>query len=177
MHKKTSSSTFFRYILYKRPNEDKLGLSYFYMDESTNGWILSQENINSDSGTLANTLRPLFDFYDRKVRYYRIYVSLAQWIIWIPFQSCCGVARLSRSKALDTCSTATSLQSSMLLLHRLVTVKVGTTLSQLTRPLSERPKCSKAQFVFLTFYRSCVVGQNVWSLAFTQYTQISSISQ
>lgn len=76
MHKKTSSSTFFRYILYKRPNEDKLGLSYFYMDESTNGWILSQENINS-SGTLANTLRPLFDFYDRKVRYYRIYVSLA----------------------------------------------------------------------------------------------------
>lgn len=77
MHKKTSSSTFFRYILYKRPNKDKLGLSYFYMDESTNGWILSQENINSDSGTLANTLRPLFDFYDRKVRYYRIYVSLA----------------------------------------------------------------------------------------------------
>lgn len=77
MHKKTSSSTFFRYILYKRPNEDKLGLSYFYMDESTNGWILSQQNINSDSGTLANTLRPLFDFYDRKVRYYRIYVSLA----------------------------------------------------------------------------------------------------
>ncbi|XP_004561559.2 deoxyribonuclease-2-alpha [Maylandia zebra] len=55
------------YILYKRPNEDKLGLSYFYMDESTNGWILSQENINSDSGTLANTLRPLFDFYDRKI--------------------------------------------------------------------------------------------------------------
>ncbi|CAB1445373.1 unnamed protein product, partial [Pleuronectes platessa] len=42
------------------------GLSYLYMDESTNGWIPSKENINSNSGTLAHTLKPLLDFYDRK---------------------------------------------------------------------------------------------------------------
>lgn len=55
------------YILYKYPNMDNRGLSYLYMDERTNGWILSKENINSASGTLANTLKPLLDFYDRKI--------------------------------------------------------------------------------------------------------------
>ncbi|XP_053286023.1 deoxyribonuclease-2-alpha isoform X3 [Pleuronectes platessa] len=54
------------YILYKLPNMNDGGLSYLYMDESTNGWIRSKENINSNSGTLAHTLKPLLDFYDRK---------------------------------------------------------------------------------------------------------------
>ncbi|XP_041647896.1 deoxyribonuclease-2-alpha-like isoform X2 [Cheilinus undulatus] len=52
------------YILYKLPNKDGKGLSYLYMDESTRGWTLSREKINSKSGTLANTLKPLMDFYD-----------------------------------------------------------------------------------------------------------------
>ncbi|XP_070688733.1 deoxyribonuclease-2-alpha isoform X3 [Pempheris klunzingeri] len=39
---------------------------YLYMDESTNGWIRSEKNISSTSGTLANTLKPLFDFYDKE---------------------------------------------------------------------------------------------------------------
>ncbi|XP_039983665.1 deoxyribonuclease-2-alpha-like isoform X2 [Xiphias gladius] len=56
-----------RYILYKLPNVNGDGLLYLYMDESTNGWKLSREKINSKSGTLANTLKPLLDFYDRKV--------------------------------------------------------------------------------------------------------------
>ncbi|XP_062252046.1 deoxyribonuclease-2-alpha-like [Platichthys flesus] len=55
------------YILYKLPKINDGGLSYLYMDESTNGWIPSQENINSNSGTLAHTLKPLLDFYDRKM--------------------------------------------------------------------------------------------------------------
>ncbi|XP_023266820.1 deoxyribonuclease-2-alpha-like isoform X1 [Seriola lalandi dorsalis] len=55
------------YILYKLPNVKGRGLSYLYMDESTNGWKLSKENIGSKTGTLANTLKPLFDFYDRKI--------------------------------------------------------------------------------------------------------------
>ncbi|XP_040896016.1 deoxyribonuclease-2-alpha-like [Toxotes jaculatrix] len=55
------------YILYKLPKVNDGGLSYLYMDENTNGWKLSRQNINSKSGTLANTLKPLFDFYDRKV--------------------------------------------------------------------------------------------------------------
>ncbi|XP_041862342.1 deoxyribonuclease-2-beta-like [Melanotaenia boesemani] len=54
------------YILYKLPNIKDGGLSYFYMDESTNGWKLSKEKINSTSGSLANTLKPLLDFYDKK---------------------------------------------------------------------------------------------------------------
>ncbi|XP_062252044.1 deoxyribonuclease-2-alpha-like [Platichthys flesus] len=54
------------YILYKLPKMNDGGLSYLYMDESTNGWIRSRENINSSSGTLAHTLKPLLDFYDRK---------------------------------------------------------------------------------------------------------------
>ncbi|TKS74707.1 Deoxyribonuclease-2-beta [Collichthys lucidus] len=36
------------------------------MDESTRGWELSREKINSRSCTLANTLKPLLDFYDNK---------------------------------------------------------------------------------------------------------------
>ncbi|KAK9519379.1 hypothetical protein VZT92_022114 [Zoarces viviparus] len=51
------------YILYKLPNVNGYGLSYLYMDESTNGWKVSKKEINSDSGTLANTLKPLLDFY------------------------------------------------------------------------------------------------------------------
>ncbi|TMS20574.1 Deoxyribonuclease-2-alpha [Larimichthys crocea] len=54
------------YILYKLPKMEDDGLSYMYMDESTRGWELSREKINSRSGTLANTLKPLLDFYDRK---------------------------------------------------------------------------------------------------------------
>eukprot|EP00064_Thunnus_orientalis_P004472 superscaffoldBa00000407_g4484 len=54
------------YILYKLPPMNDDGLSYAYMDESTNGWVFSRETINSTSGTLANTLKPLLDFYDRK---------------------------------------------------------------------------------------------------------------
>ncbi|XP_033937182.1 deoxyribonuclease-2-alpha-like [Pseudochaenichthys georgianus] len=49
------------YILYKLP-----GLSYMYMDESTNGWKLSGNTIDSSSGTLGNTLEPLLDYYVRK---------------------------------------------------------------------------------------------------------------
>lgn len=58
-----------RYILYKLPKGDDEGLSYLYMDEGTRGWELSKKTINSKSGTLANTLKPLLDFYDRKVMY------------------------------------------------------------------------------------------------------------
>ncbi|XP_024861115.1 deoxyribonuclease-2-alpha isoform X2 [Kryptolebias marmoratus] len=36
------------------------------MDESTNGLKLSKKNINSETGSLGNTLKPLLDFYDRK---------------------------------------------------------------------------------------------------------------
>ncbi|KAK1897195.1 Deoxyribonuclease-2-beta [Dissostichus eleginoides] len=54
------------YILYKLPLGDCSGLSYLYMDESTNGWKLSRNTIDSSSGTLANTLEPLLDFYDRQ---------------------------------------------------------------------------------------------------------------
>lgn len=56
-----------RYILYKFPKGDDEGLSYLYMDEGTRGWELSKKTINSKSGTLANTLKPLLDFYDRKI--------------------------------------------------------------------------------------------------------------
>lgn len=54
------------YILYKLPHAKKDRLSYLYMDESTDGWKLSKEAINSKSGSLANTLKPLLDFDDRK---------------------------------------------------------------------------------------------------------------
>ncbi|XP_067368156.1 deoxyribonuclease-2-alpha-like isoform X1 [Channa argus] len=54
------------YILYKLPNLGNGGLSYLYMDDSTGGWQLSKETINSKSGTLANTLRPLLAFYEKK---------------------------------------------------------------------------------------------------------------
>uniref|UniRef100_A0A4W6E4P2 Deoxyribonuclease-2-alpha n=1 Tax=Lates calcarifer TaxID=8187 RepID=A0A4W6E4P2_LATCA len=54
------------YILYKLPNVKDGGLSYLYMDESTGGWRRSTEKINSRSGALANTLKPLLDFYNRK---------------------------------------------------------------------------------------------------------------
>ncbi|KAM4548828.1 deoxyribonuclease-2-alpha-like [Odontesthes bonariensis] len=54
------------FILYKLPNVNEDGLSYFYMDEGTNGWKLSKEKINGKSGSMANTLKPLLDFYDRK---------------------------------------------------------------------------------------------------------------
>lgn len=57
-----------RYIVYKYPSGTD-DLSYLYMDESTNGWTVSNKAINSKSGTLANTLKPLLDFYDRKVMY------------------------------------------------------------------------------------------------------------
>ncbi|XP_041792092.1 deoxyribonuclease-2-alpha-like [Chelmon rostratus] len=54
------------YILYKLPCVNGDGLSYLYMDESTNGWKLSNKKINSKSGTVANTLKPLLHFYDKK---------------------------------------------------------------------------------------------------------------
>ncbi|XP_038571699.1 deoxyribonuclease-2-alpha-like isoform X1 [Micropterus salmoides] len=54
-------------FLYKLPKGDDEGLSYLYMDEGTRGWELSKKTINSKSGTLANTLKPLLDFYDRKI--------------------------------------------------------------------------------------------------------------
>ncbi|XP_059196367.1 plancitoxin-1-like [Centropristis striata] len=54
------------YILYKLPNTNGRGLSYLYMDKSTNGWQMSNKMINSESGTLANTLKPLLDFYNTK---------------------------------------------------------------------------------------------------------------
>uniref|UniRef100_A0A8D2ZJ03 Deoxyribonuclease-2-alpha n=1 Tax=Scophthalmus maximus TaxID=52904 RepID=A0A8D2ZJ03_SCOMX len=55
------------YILYKLPNVNNGGLAYLYMDKSTNGWNRSRKNIDSTSGTLANTLKPLLDFYKRKM--------------------------------------------------------------------------------------------------------------
>ncbi|KAG7513553.1 deoxyribonuclease-2-alpha-like [Solea senegalensis] len=55
------------FVLYKLPNLRDGGLSYLYMDESTKGWRLSRETINSASGALAYTLKPLLDFYDRKI--------------------------------------------------------------------------------------------------------------
>ncbi|KAL3047359.1 hypothetical protein OYC64_021553 [Pagothenia borchgrevinki] len=55
------------YILYKLPlGHSDNGLSYLYMDESTDGWEISKNTIDSSSGTLANTLEPLLDFYVRK---------------------------------------------------------------------------------------------------------------
>ncbi|KAK2835453.1 hypothetical protein Q5P01_015937 [Channa striata] len=54
------------YILYKLPNLNNGGLLYLYMDDSTNGWQLSEQQINSKSATLANTLKPLLDFYKKK---------------------------------------------------------------------------------------------------------------
>nr|XP_046247947.1 deoxyribonuclease-2-alpha-like isoform X2 [Scatophagus argus] len=42
------------------------GLAYLYMDSSTNGWKRSKNDINSKSGALANTLKPLLDFYKRQ---------------------------------------------------------------------------------------------------------------
>lgn len=54
------------YILYKLPKKRGDGLSYMYMDESTNGWQLSKKKINDTSGTVGNTLRPLLDYYVRK---------------------------------------------------------------------------------------------------------------
>ncbi|KAM9358363.1 deoxyribonuclease-2-alpha-like [Symphorus nematophorus] len=54
------------YILYKLPKESGKGLTYLYMDENTNGWTLSKKKINSASGTLGNTLKPLLDFYIKK---------------------------------------------------------------------------------------------------------------
>ncbi|XP_054903979.1 deoxyribonuclease-2-alpha-like [Poeciliopsis prolifica] len=54
------------YIVYKLPNMKDGGLSYLYMDESTGGWKLSKEKINSKTGFLAQTLKPLLDFYTKK---------------------------------------------------------------------------------------------------------------
>ncbi|XP_034562078.1 deoxyribonuclease-2-beta-like [Notolabrus celidotus] len=55
------------YILYKLPQKKgDGGLSYVYMDESTNGWTLSRKKIDNISGSVGNTLKPLFDYYDRK---------------------------------------------------------------------------------------------------------------
>lgn len=56
-----------RYILYKLPKSTGDGLTYLYMDQTTKGWKTSREKINSSSGTVANTLRPLLDYYKKKV--------------------------------------------------------------------------------------------------------------
>ncbi|XP_060934860.1 LOW QUALITY PROTEIN: deoxyribonuclease-2-alpha-like [Limanda limanda] len=69
------------YILYKLPNMKDGGLSYLYMDESTSGWIRSRKTINSSSGTLAHTLKPLLDFYVRKMEGfgYLLYNDQSPW--------------------------------------------------------------------------------------------------
>ncbi|XP_072295199.1 deoxyribonuclease-2-alpha-like [Eucyclogobius newberryi] len=54
------------YFLYKLPKSTGDGLSYLYMDESTNGWRESKEKINSPTGSVAKTLTPLFDCYKKK---------------------------------------------------------------------------------------------------------------
>ncbi|XP_007542488.1 deoxyribonuclease-2-alpha-like [Poecilia formosa] len=54
------------YIVYKLPNVKDGGLSYLYMDESTGGWELSKEKIDSETGFLGKTLKPLLDFYTKK---------------------------------------------------------------------------------------------------------------
>lgn len=54
------------YILYKLPKSTGDGLTYLYMDQTTKGWKTSREKINSSSGTVANTLRPLLDYYKKK---------------------------------------------------------------------------------------------------------------
>ncbi|KAK7889445.1 hypothetical protein WMY93_025005 [Mugilogobius chulae] len=54
------------YFLYKLPKSLGDGLSYLYMDESTNGWRESIEKINSPTASVANTLTPLFDYYKKK---------------------------------------------------------------------------------------------------------------
>ncbi|KAM4739128.1 deoxyribonuclease-2-alpha-like [Anableps anableps] len=54
------------YIVYKLPNVNDGGLSYLYMDESTSGWKLSKEKINSKTSFLAKTLKPLLDSYSKK---------------------------------------------------------------------------------------------------------------
>ncbi|XP_051803468.1 deoxyribonuclease-2-alpha-like [Acanthochromis polyacanthus] len=59
----------FRYILYKLPSKFGGGLEYLYMDDSTNGWILSSKII-SESGALANTLKPLLDFYTLRTEHF-----------------------------------------------------------------------------------------------------------
>ncbi|XP_005800589.1 deoxyribonuclease-2-alpha-like [Xiphophorus maculatus] len=54
------------YIVYKLPNVKDGGKMYLYMDESTGGWRLSNEKIDSKTGFLAQTLKPLLDFYTKK---------------------------------------------------------------------------------------------------------------
>ncbi|XP_061593143.1 deoxyribonuclease-2-alpha-like [Cololabis saira] len=54
------------YILYKQPNLNGFGSSYLYMDDTSDGWIKSGEDIDSRSGSLGRTLKPLLDFYDKK---------------------------------------------------------------------------------------------------------------
>ncbi|XP_071777981.1 deoxyribonuclease-2-alpha-like [Centroberyx gerrardi] len=44
------------------------GLQYLYMDDSTAGWTHGLKDINSNSGTLANTLKPFFDHYMYKTQ-------------------------------------------------------------------------------------------------------------
>uniref|UniRef100_A0A3B3CFY6 Deoxyribonuclease-2-alpha n=1 Tax=Oryzias melastigma TaxID=30732 RepID=A0A3B3CFY6_ORYME len=53
------------YILYKLPKTKKDGLIY-YMDENTNGWTASNQKIDSVSGCVGRTLKPLLDYYVRK---------------------------------------------------------------------------------------------------------------
>ncbi|XP_029356779.1 deoxyribonuclease-2-alpha isoform X1 [Echeneis naucrates] len=52
------------YVIYKFNRS----LSYNYMDESTKGWKLSQKTVDSKRGALANTLKPLLDFYDNNTK-------------------------------------------------------------------------------------------------------------
>ncbi|KAM4629835.1 deoxyribonuclease-2-alpha-like [Polymixia lowei] len=55
------------YILYKLPAlSSSDGLDYLYMDENTNGWKPGSKRINSNSGILANTLEPYFEYNIRK---------------------------------------------------------------------------------------------------------------
>ncbi|KAM4629496.1 deoxyribonuclease-2-alpha-like [Polymixia lowei] len=55
------------YILYKLPVLSVSdGLDYLYMDENTNGWKPGSKKIDSNSGILANTLEPYFEYIIRK---------------------------------------------------------------------------------------------------------------
>uniref|UniRef100_A0A3Q1FTZ8 Deoxyribonuclease-2-alpha n=1 Tax=Acanthochromis polyacanthus TaxID=80966 RepID=A0A3Q1FTZ8_9TELE len=57
------------YILYKLPSKFGGGLEYLYIDGSTNGWRPSSKKIN-ESGALANTLKPLLDFYTLRTEHF-----------------------------------------------------------------------------------------------------------
>ena len=163
-----------RYILYKLPNRNAGGLSYLYMDGSSNGWRRSTENINSNSGTLAHTLRPLLDSYTHEVTR----VPLA----WQPAVTSPNSVIVScRWKDLDICSITISLRNQYrLLLHHLDTAKVGAAIFHCIAFKAQKdPDITKLCFCSLCFttWRSRDAGRPNWSLALTQHAKVSNISQ